>query len=521
MFKKLFLALLLAAPVFGGSLQPDRSFANNKGLLDRTSPLQRPDGTASVINNITLDNRGELDKRNGYTFLGNLNASPVTGGEAHTYNDGHTDFIVIIGTGIYRTTNTFGSTYTDITGTNTITATASNQAQSAGLNDVHVFCNQTDQPFYVPTTGNAIPLYNTLFQGAKACTTYGSYLVIANTKETSVVYASRIRWSDINSPNSFPVLNFIDIEPNDGDKIVSLVSFGDSVYIFKQRSIYQMAITGLDGPDAFIIRPLARNIGAWAKNSVKVVPGQGVFLLAQNTVYQISATGGIVPIGDPIQITINSISRAMWANAVAAVYPKRNQYWVAVSTTSDSINHLVLVYDYIQRSWTTYSGMNVNMLSQALDSTGDNVLISGDYVGNVYKQDTGTSDNPAGVATAINASYTTADLVFSSPEITKNFKYLYIFTQVDQTTTLTVEAAFDYSSSFDYVKSVDLGQAGYLYDSSMYDSATYPAVLYKVSRLEINRSARAIKLRFSNASASSIVGVIGWANVYSLEDWRQ
>ncbi len=86
--------------------------------------------------------------------------------------------------------------------------------------------------------------------------------------------------------------------------------------------------------------------------------------------------------------------------------------------------------------------------------------------------------------------------------------------------TTTVEASFDYSTTYEYSQNISLGQVGALYDTAIYDTDIYPSINYKVARIEINRSAKAIKLRFSESSTNSF-GIIGWALVYSLEDWKQ
>lgn len=519
----LLFAAFCAVNSFASPLQSKRYFTNNGGLLDRNSQLAIPDSNATATQNVSLDTRGQLLKRPGQTLInastGTLTLSPVTGGGYHNSSSGSNFFGVVAGTNVYRTGNTFAGSYTNVTSTVTITSGASNLVQVTDLNDKLIFCNESDKPFYVGSTSNAFALNTSVFTGAKTCTTYGVYLVVGNTTESAVAFPSRVRWSDINSPDTFPALNYIDVEPDDGDKIVSVISFDDSVYIFKKRSIYRMLITGLDGPDAFIIRPVVRNIGAWAKNSVRVIPNVGIAFLAQNTLYVLN-DNGLSPVGDAVQRTFDSVNRAQWSNAVAAVYPKRYQYWIAVATGSATTNGMIMVYDYVQKAWTTYSGINANALSQAEDSNGNNLLVSGDYTGNQYKQDTtNATDNIAGVTTNIVFSYTTPDLAMDSPEFTKNFKYLYLFFNVVASTT-TVEAAFDYQTDFDYSTAIGLGSIGALYDNAVYDLGIYPAIVSKVSRIELNRSAKAIRLRFTESSANSY-GIIGWAVVYSMEDWNQ
>lgn len=524
--KKLLITLLFlpAIALAGGSLQSQRTFKNNGGLVNHISPFTIPDGYASDLQNITMDDRGLISKRNGYTVVQSTSALlgfstwTVTGGAFHKAASGSDFFAVVVGTAVYRVSTSF-QTYSPITGTVSVTATPSNLAQATHLQDFAVFCNEVDKPFYVGSTGNALVISTNTFSAAKTCATYGTYLVIGNTTESSA-FPSRVRWSDINNINSFPALNYIDVEPDDGDRIVSMVAFDESVYVFKKRSIYKMMITGLDGPDAFIIRPVSRNIGAWSKNSVKAIPNVGIMFLAQNTVYLLNDEG-LKPVGDPIQRTFDGLTRSMWANSVAEVYPKRYQYWLAVSTAG-STNTEVLVYDYIQNNWTIFTGMNVSMLAQSEDSTGQNILVSGDYQATTYKQDTGSSDNPHGTATAISAYYTTADLFsFESPDLTKGFKYLYIYTVGDQNYTLNVKAGYDFVSTYEFNQDLDVGSAGSVYDTGIYDTDIFPASGYSINRIELNRSARSIRLKFTNSASGEIFGLVGWTLVYQNEDYDQ
>lgn len=521
----LFISFIVYQPLYaGGSLQSQRFFTNTGGLFDHVGPLIIPENNAKVVQNITMDDRGLLSTRSGYTVIQSTSALlgfstyTIVGGGYHTASSGSSFFAVIAGTDVYRIGNTYSS-YSKITGSVSLTLSATNLAQKTDLNDHLIFCNDRDKPFYVDSTGNATTISTNTFNTAKTCATYGVYLVVANTNEGITNFTSRVRWSDINNINSFPALNYIDVEPDDGDAIVSIVAFDESVYIFKHRSIYRMLITGLDGPDAFIIRPVSRNIGAWSKNSVKVIPNVGIAFLAQNTEYLLSDSG-LTPIGDPIQRTFDTINRSMWANSVAEVYPKRYQYWLSVSTNG-STNSEILVYDYIQRNWTVYAGIAASMLSQAEDSTGNNILISGDYHSVTYKQDNGTSDNPQGSSTTITAQYTTGDIQIGSPEITKNFKYIYIYSQGDLSYDLNVEAAYDFNTNYEYSTVVSLGSAGALYDTGLYDTDIYPGSGISVTRLELNRSARSIRLRFTNSSATTTFGLEGWTLVFQQEDFKQ
>lgn len=528
----LFSAFLAAnSYAVSGPFQSQRYFKNIGGKFDHISPLLLPTEYALDLNNISFDGRGEILKRNGYTVIQSTSAlgpstHTVVGMGYHNASSGSSFAGVVVGSDVYKVTNSFGS-YSKITATTTITLDQVNLAQATSLNDALVFCNEDDQPFYFTANSSATAITTATFQGAKTCTSYSNYLIVANTTETSLRYPSRVRWSDVNTLNSYPALNFIDVEPDDGDFIVSLIQYEDSVYVFKRHSIYRMIVTGSDGPDAFIIRPVVRNNGTWAKNSVKVIPGVGLVFLSQSTIYTLNGSyasqyseNGLTPIGDPIQNTINTINRSQWTHAVGEVYPKRYEYWLSVST-GGTHNDTILVYNYILKAWSVYSDINASAMTIADDSGGNNVLLTGDNHATTYEQDQVGSDNPIGVDTTVPFSYTTPDYTMELPEITKGFKYLYIFSQVDSTTTITITASYDLSTNNEFSNSLQLAQAVPVYDVAVYDVDVYPGTSYRISRIDLNRSARTIRLNFSSSSTSDTLGIIGWTIVYAVEDYKE
>lgn len=507
-------------------LSSRRYLANNGGLVNHISPLLVPQNSASGIENISMDDRGDLIKRNGYIILVSTSAlgpstNTIEGGGYHTSATGANFFAVISGTDVYRTTDNFGS-YSKITSTVSLTLNTTNYAQKTDFNDAAIFCNEVDTPIYVTSSGNALAVVTGgVFSSAKTCATYGNYLVLGNTVENGTNFPDRVRWSDINTQNSYPSLNYSDVEFGDGDKIVSMIAFDESVYIFKQRSIYQMLITGNAGANAFIIRPVSRNIGAWAKNSVKVIPNVGIAFLAQNTAYLLN-DNGLTPIGDKIQRTFDIVQRSQWSAAVAEVYPKKYQYLLSVSTAGTT-NTEVLAYDYVQQNWTIYDDMNLSMMAQAISSSGDNLLITGGYNATTWQQDKGTVDEEYSITgSSVTGTYTTGDLFTDSLDITKNFKYLYITVEGSTNYSFSVSTAYDLLSTYENTQSIVYGGATALYDTAVYGVDSYSGVgNISIYRIELNRSARTIRLQFQQSDNLGSFGVIGWTIVYNNEDFRE
>lgn len=527
MFKRIIPLLFIPLSVYcyGDSpLQSRRFLANNGGLVNHISPLLVPENSASTIENISLDDRGDLIKRNGATIVVSTSALlgrstwTVLGGGYHTAASGSNFFAVIVGTDVYRL-DTGLTSFTKITGSVSLTLNTTNFAQKTDFNDAAIFCNEIDTPTYVTASGNASTITGQPFSSAKTCATYGNYLLAANTVETLSNFPNRVRWSDINTQNTWPALNYFDVELNDGDKIVALIAYNESVYVFKQRSIYQILITGGVGANAFIARPVARNIGAWAKQSVKVLPNVGIAFLAQNTAYLLN-NNGLTPIGDKIQRSFDAIQRSQWANSVAEVYPKKYQYWLSVST-SGSTNTETLVYDYVQNNWTLYDGMSFSMLTQGVNSTGDNILLSGGNTATVWQQDNGTVDQSTStVGNSISATYTTGQLFTDTIDITKNFKYLYLITAGDHNYNVTLNTYYNLSSAIENTQTIAIGSTSGTYDNAIYDTDVYSSGSNTITRIELNKSARAMQLQFQQTDNLGSFGIVGWTIVYSMEDYR-
>lgn len=511
------LALLIALPA-QAAVQTQRYFNNTGGLIDRYSPILVPSKNASDIQNIQFDTRGQLLKRGGYILNNttNLLATSVTGGGYLQSTTGTSFMAVVVGTNIFTTGNSFGGSYTNVTGTVTLTSSANNLAQFTRYKDFGVICNDSDTPIMVQNN-SAFALVKAATI-AKTCESYNNYLLIGNTKEAGTVYGSRFRWSDLGDINTWPANNYIDVEPDDGDSIVAIKRYQSNVYIFKKRSIYEAVITGGAGAEAFIYRPIARNIGAWAKNSVRVVETKGIAFLGADGVYLFDGNNFNF-ISDQIQTKLNGMNRARYQYAVADVYQPKHQYWIAMSYGTETTNQTILVWDYIQEAWSVYKGITANALIAAEDSSGNQLLFSGDTAGKVYKQDSGTHDEPAGVNTGITSFYATPELTLNAPEVSKTFKYLYIFSKVTSTTTITVERGYDFPNSYQDSSTISVGQTGVAWGHAIWGTDKWPGTSVSVSRIELNRRARSIRIKFTDSSSTNL-GVLGWVIGYTMEDFR-
>lgn len=507
-------------------LQPERYFNNTGGLIDRYSPVLVPAKNASDIQNIQFDTRGKLLKRNGFDL--NNSTSVTTGGTAymstravaglgyHQSTTGTSFLGIVVGTNVFTSGNSYGGTFTNVTGTITITTGQTNQAQFTSFRDYGIMCTNSDPPIRI-LNASAFRIVGAS-TGAKTCESFNNYLLLGHTSEDAVIYGSRLRWSDLNSITSWPANNYIDIEPDDGDSITAIKRYQNTLYVFKKRSIHEVIITGNSGADAFIVRPVARGIGAYAKNSVVPIETRGIVFLGADGIYLFDGSN-FEFISDPIQTKINNLNRSRYPYAVGALYPAKHQLWLAVSAGSETSNDTILVWDYIQEAWSVYDGITANALTTVEDSNGNILLFSGDNTGNLYKQDTGTSDEPAGVTTAISSFYTTPDLTIGMPETDKSFKYLYVFTSITNTTNITVDVSYNYAAGFQDSHLLSVGQTGAAWGTATWGTSLWPSAGTNISRITLDRRAKSVRIKFSDNSATNL-GILGWTLVYTPEDYR-
>lgn len=77
---------------------------------------------------------------------------------------------------------------------------------------------------------------------------------------------SRIRFSSVTDPTSWPVNNFIDVNPGDGQNITNMALYFNNLLIFKNDSTHTYAYEA--SPETGIINRLSATIGASDKNCV-------------------------------------------------------------------------------------------------------------------------------------------------------------------------------------------------------------------------------------------------------------
>ena len=175
---------------------------------------------------------------------------------------------------------------------------------------------------------------------ADHCATHQSRMWVASTNEDATAFPDRVRWSHPLFPESWRSADYIDI-PEGGSGITALVSFGETLLVFKKRSVH--AIYGFDN-DTWSKVQLTGKLGTVSPQTVAVTEGMVYFFCWPDGLFGFDGQGftdlfaSMRPMIQSGQITDASI-----ANAHVAVLNRR--VWVSLPAVSTTTANFSLVLD--------------------------------------------------------------------------------------------------------------------------------------------------------------------------------
>jgi len=224
-------------------------------------------------------------------------------------------------------------------------------------------------------------------------------------------YASRIRWSDDGTIETWTATNIQDIITNIGigDRITGGTVNNNALLVFKNYSTWKW--------DTYELRTLNTTIGCRAPKSIATID-DWTFWLSHQGVY---ATNGGKPfrISKAVKPFIDGISDI----TTPVGWAEDNFYYLYIGT-SNSVTNCLLIYDYDNNVW-SYKSMGDVIKNVAILTTSANVRSAyfGDDAGWVYKFKTGNNDD----AVAIPFKWVGAPQLSGQPHLQKDYKYFYVF----------------------------------------------------------------------------------------------
>lgn len=230
------------------------------------------------------------------------------------------------------------------------------------------------------------------------------------------VGTSRLRWSSILDGTTWGVLDFIDFNNKDGDKISAVMRFGDNLLVSKHRS--KALLTG-DRTTNYSVVWLEGDTGVEGMNAVCEADKMLVYVSNKGIMFSDLAT-------DVLAIENRMIKS--WSNInkkrlnQASIVHWRHYILVALSTGNSMYNNTVWCYDLNSRAWTVFDSWNISGWIK-FRQYNDDILIGADSLtGQLYYIFDSTSDN----GEAIEYDYKSKALNFGYPERNKLYKNYYI-----------------------------------------------------------------------------------------------
>lgn len=219
---------------------------------------------------------------------------------------------------------------------------------------------------------------------------------------------SRLYFSDIGSPESWPALNFIDVGKGDGDAITGLQILNDQLAIYKDHSCWMLQG---DSPTNFTLRKATDEAGTVSGKST-VISKNSAGILDRNGYFFFDGAR-VVLASEKIQGTLAGLNQRQLQKVAAVWYQKK--IWIALPEGGPSqlTNNVVIVFDTLRNAWTVFRGINASEFVIWRQQNADTLLFGSSLTGQVYDLEMGYNDD----GTAIDAYFVTRAVDFGAAEL--------------------------------------------------------------------------------------------------------
>ena len=345
---------------------------NLRDQPDATDPTQCVD-----VLNVDFTARGAIAQRSGYAF-----ASAGTAANPQTIHPvGSSGITLIIGAGANLQTmdsaNALSLPYARVGAT---AASRWNFVRFgiAGVNNIYFGDGTTTIGRYTPSgpafaaptaTVNAVPGLAMPLASLLEVTPVtnrlvaGGYVGVVDGPNAAITNPSTVYFSEVNAPETWLTANILNLSPGDGEPITAIVSWGESVFIFKKTKFFVMYGESLNQSGTAVVfnyRTIDTGVGALGKDCV-AVGSDGLYFMSAQGIYK--TTGGApVQVSDMIDPFFNNTPAQFFSSSKlnqAAVSASsmtwhQEKLYIAVPTGGSITNNLVLVYDLRNGWWSVW-----------------------------------------------------------------------------------------------------------------------------------------------------------------------
>lgn len=238
-------------------------------------------------------------------------------------------------------------------------------------------------------TNNQPPVVLTTFNGNIAALgggpptgvcvkTVNNMMFIAGTFFTGTTsILSRVYWSAVSDPTTWPAASNLDFRLNDGDFVIALAGLGPNLMIFKTNSIGLLTTTSQTVSGTVTLGPLTTlwtGIGCCSPCAVDNLPdGRVVFLgsdfnlyITDGSTYECvsrrpypkssvySGISGILP-----------SSLGVTCFPIVKVNPTRHEIWIGPGASTNGASTQFYIYDYYSDTWAYSAAFDINSFGLA------------------------------------------------------------------------------------------------------------------------------------------------------------
>lgn len=333
-------------------------------------------------------------------------------------------FLVGTGGGKIKTASSTsaGGAWTDITGS--VTFAPANNVWTAALNNILVLGGDGATPIQWSGSGNCTNL-SAAPNGCVCGVSVNNYLFMANNSANP----SRLQWSAIEDPTTWPIANFVDVLLEDvatkAFGIQAIFPFGEDILIFKTNSVSRFYTNQLSGNLGPLIVVSDRYGCAGPQCIDKLPDGRVAFIGYNNHVYIYDGNTFLdisdqPPPGSNIQNTLNALTfqTAGFNQGFLQVYQAKNQIWISYPfswTNALGVSYfgVVFIYDIENNCWVgPYPDHCIRKAVNYL--SGSQYLITAGNDGFLYREDTGDNNSDSQKLSSSYDGYFTKSFPFGA-----------------------------------------------------------------------------------------------------------
>jgi len=449
------------------------------GLNKSTNSLAllRTPGVATKLRNFEVSIEGGYRRINGYSVFGGSSAvRPNTSQDIEglaVYADG---VVTVSGNDIFfsqdgtsylqinkASVDSAGDNFSTFSGRSELSLTSIDQCEFAlfeGTSDygelVITDKSGNNKPFLFKMTGTGTALSSRTYfvsqitisgsKTAKFCTIHDNHLVVAGDPTTpNTIYYSAT--GDIDS-FSGTGSGSITLE----DKVVGLKSFRNELFIFCQNSIFKLQ--NINDSSTVAIVPVTKNVGCVDGQTIQEIAGDLIFLAPDGfrTVAGTARIGDVElgTISQAIQPIINDILNTEDLQFSSVVIRDKSQYRMFYSADTEPVVSSKGIIGTLRPNgfeWSETLGIQAPAITSGFDSNGVEKFYHGDRDGFIYNHDTGSSFNPAGTSTNVEAEYQSPDFDYGDLGTLKTLDYAKISFTPEGECQPTLRYKFDYEDN--------------------------------------------------------------------------